>query len=159
MELISVSGMATFTFTLLTSRMVATAWEGRAVSPAPTIFLPMIPLTGATNRQSARFFLAMSSCDFACATLLWISTHCTSGREPLSCNMPYRFRASLACAIEASALLSILRAWVLSISAISCPLLTACPSLTSTRLTIPMLVKLTAVPSRSSTIPTYDCPP
>ena len=84
---ISVSGIATFTFTLLMSRIVTTACEGIAVSPAPTFFLPMMPLTGATRRQSARFFLAMASCDFACATLLWISTHCTSGSEPASCSI------------------------------------------------------------------------
>ena len=83
----SASGTATFTFTLLMSRMVTTACEGRAVSPAFTCCCPMMPLTGAVNRQSARFFFATSSCDCAWATLLCISTHCTSGSEPLSCNM------------------------------------------------------------------------
>ena len=70
MPLISASGIETFTFTLLISRMVTIACEGNAVSPAPTSFLPMTPLTGAFSWQSARFFFAISYCDCACATLL-----------------------------------------------------------------------------------------
>ena len=83
----SASGMATFTLTDEMSRMFTTACEGIAVSPAPMIFLPTMPLTGAVSRQSARFFFATSSCDLAWATLLCISTHCTSGSEPLSCSI------------------------------------------------------------------------
>ena len=84
---ISASGMATRTFTRLTSSIVTTACEGMAVSPAPTCLRPMIPLTGATSRQSRKFLRATSNCDLACATLLCTSTHCTSGSEPLSCSM------------------------------------------------------------------------
>ena len=84
---ISASGMATFTLTVEMSRMLTTACDGIAVSPTPTCLRPMMPLTGAVSRQSARFFLATSNCDLACATLLCISTHCTSGSEPLSCSI------------------------------------------------------------------------
>ena len=156
--LISASGIATFTLTVEISRMLTTACEGMAVPPALTKRLPTIPLTGATNRQSARFFLATSNCDLAWATLLWISTHWTSGSDPLSCSILYRAKASLACVIWASAPLNRLRACVSSISAISWPRPTACPSFTSMRFTTPMPVKLTAVASHSSTIPTYVWP-
>ena len=60
-SLISASGIATLTLTLFILRILTTACEGKAVSPAPTCFLPTIPLTGATSLQSARFFLATSN--------------------------------------------------------------------------------------------------
>ena len=61
---------------------------------------------------------------------------------------------SWACEVVACAAVTPLLMVVGSISASSCPRLTGCPSSTSTLRTTPIEVKLTAVASLSSTMPT-----
>ena len=130
MAAISRSGMEALTFTLFILRMVATGMAGSTVSPADLTPLPMTPLAGALTEQSARFFLARSSCACAWATWLWVSTHLISGRALLSWSCFMRSRASLAWRICASAERSRLRACVASMEAMGWPRLTRWPSLT-----------------------------
>ena len=119
MEEISFSGMLTFTFRVLMSRMVSTGWLGRAVSPALTHFLPTTPSMGAYMLQSSSIFLAAEREASACSTLLCTSTHFMSAKDLFSCNWRMRSRASVACLCDASAMARVFCAWVLSISATS----------------------------------------